>query len=805
MMLVQLLRRSLRRWQPRIGWASSLLVVLSVWIVAMGIIEADWVDGDVMLVYVALLSVVVTAILVLTRMAGGWAALIVVLVGLLLVGQGVSRVLPPFVGAIQELWAGLEWWVGSVFGADLPAPTWTLWQESGMRLVILGDRLASWATALVSGQSVRNPVAFLFVSGMIVWLFSAWAVWWAVRRGRPLIAMVPLGFLLSMSTYLGSGEMGWVIGLVGCMTLLLPLAHIQLQEHRWEQKGIDYSPEIRFEIWQIAFLVTIVVVLLALLTPNFSIPRLVWRFWELMNRPQEVIKDLLVRFFGGVEPKEPPALPAPSAEDGGGGRPSASLPRSHLLGGEPGLTRQRVMYVCIDAPAPMMADYPFEELVVGPHYYWRGTTYDTFYGWYWENKPLYREPLAPYAPVLSTTVAAREPLRQRYLIEVPHGNTLYAVGEPEVVDQAATARLRAPDDLVGLEGTMSDYVVRSLVPEATVSQLRAAPEAYSEFVRERYLSLPRRTPARVRNLATEITAEATTAYDKALAVERYLRQFPYDLEIESAPAGEDIVEYFLFDIQRGYCDYYASAFVVLARASGVPTRLAVGYAMGTYDVDRGCYAVTEKDGHSWPEVYFQGYGWIPFEPTAPFRLFERPQDQTLPEPTSPSVPAVPERPRAIAVRAWWRQISGRWTMFIVLGGMVAALLWSISQVYGAWRHSRLTPAEAIALCYKDLSEAGEHLGVRRRPWQTPAEYSSALRQALHNRVTRWPWRGRNLSEVVRETARGVLAVSHAYERASYASHSLQRAHQVQAERQWLLVRRRIRWLRVTSVADVGSD
>jgi transglutaminase-like putative cysteine protease len=616
--------------------------------------------------------------------------------------------------------------------------------------------------------------------------------------------MMPLGLVLSMSTYLSSSEVSWLVAFVGCITLLLPTVQIRMQEARWERKGIDYSPEIRLDIWQIAFILTIAVVIAALLTPNLSIPRLVWSFWELVSRPQQAIEDLLVRFFGGVEPEEPPALPAPAAKDGGGrNRPSASLPRSHLLGGDPGLTRQRVMYVCIDAPPPTMADYPFEEMIVGPHYYWRGTTYDDFYGWYWQNGASYTSPVSPFAPVLSATVTGTVSLRQRYLIEVPHGDTLYAVGEPDVVDQPIRARLRAPDDLIGIEGSTSDYVVESQVSEATMSQLQASPAAYPEFVRQRYLSLYDRTPARVLTLAAEITAQAETPYDKAIAIERYLRQFPYDLEIDPPPPEEDIVEHFLFDIQRGYCDYYASAFVVLARASGLPARLAVGYAMGAYDLDRGCYVVTEKDGHSWPEVYFVGYGWIPFEPTAPFRLFERPEDPAATEAPSPVVPSVPERPTSFAIRAWWRQVRGHWTAYAVIATAGLLLLGLILQGWAAWRHSRLTPVEAIALCYRDLSLAGERLGMRRQPWETPAEYSVALRRALRNRTARWPWRGQRQREVVNQATTGIQTVSHAYERASYASHSVQKAHQVQVERTWQEVRRYLRWLRIASLPGDG--
>jgi transglutaminase-like putative cysteine protease len=765
---------------------------------AMGVMDADWTDGDVVFLYACSLSLLVAAALAASSLSGLWSTLLSGLTGILFVGQTVARLLPPVIEGTAELWKGLVWLASQLRRDDLPPPAFPLWRESGTRLAIFGERLTSWALGLLNGQSERNPVAFLFVSGLILWACTAWAVWWIVRRGRPLLAMLPLGLVLSMSTYLSSGPVGWLVGFVGCVTVLLPVVHLGFQEWRWEREGIDYSTEIRFDVWQIAIVLTIAVVVLSLITPDFSIPRLVWSFWELISHPQAVIQDLLIRFFGGVEPDTPPELPVPGGRAVGGGQPEASLPRSHLLGGSPSLTDQRVMYVCIDAPPPEFDEYMLEEVVAGPKFYWRGITYDTFTGRSWRNQPGIREQVTAYEPILSGTISPSLMLEQRYLIEVPHGDTLYAVGEPLTVDQTIYRRIRAPNDLVGLEGATSDYVVHSQVSQATATQLREAPAEYSERIAEQYLVLSGDTPGRVRALADEITAGTDLAYDKAIAIERYLRQFPYDLEVPTPPSGQDAVEFFLFDIQRGYCDYYASSFVVLARAAGVPARLAVGYAMGYYDTVRGCYAVTERDGHSWPEVYFPGYGWIPFEPTAPFRLFERPLDQLQPSEYVPSIPAVPQRPWSLALRAWWREARGQWTTYLAIAGIAALVALLAIQAYRQWWRGRLTAVESIALYYRDMSRMAERLGVVRRPYDTPAEYGAILASALRQRGSRWPWRGQRLQAVIREVEAGVHALSRTYEHASYGAHSLVKAHQIRAEREWRQLQRQMRWLWMAS-------
>ncbi len=91
-----------------------------------------------------------------------------------------------------------------------------------------------------------------------------------------------------------------------------------------------------------------------------------------------------------------------------------------------------------------------------------------------------------------------------------------------------------------------------------------------------------------------------------------------------------MTSWFLFDLKQGYCDYFATAMVVLARLNGIPARLAIGYTMGRLDPQRGEYVVTEMDAHSWPELYFPGQGWIPFEPTSGELLPERTESAYLP-------------------------------------------------------------------------------------------------------------------------------------------------------------------------------
>jgi transglutaminase-like putative cysteine protease len=133
---------------------------------------------------------------------------------------------------------------------------------------------------------------------------------------------------------------------------------------------------------------------------------------------------------------------------------------------------------------------------------------------------------------------------------------------------------------------------------------------------ERYRALPP-VPARVAELARSLTADAPTTLAKVQAVERWLgANVTYTLDIPPLPAGADAVDRFLFEDRRGYCQQVASAFAVLLRVAGVPTRIATGVVAGDRDDLTGEWAVRARDAHAWVEVWFDGIGWQGIDPTA---------------------------------------------------------------------------------------------------------------------------------------------------------------------------------------------
>src|SRR5690606_10361821 len=96
-------------------------------------------------------------------------------------------------------------------------------------------------------------------------------------------------------------------------------------------------------------------------------------------------------------------------------------------------------------------------------------------------------------------------------------------------------------------------------------------------------------------------------------IESYLRQLPYREDTPFTPPGREFVDYFLFDLEAGYCTYFATAMVVLLREIGIPARLVEGYILSLEGP--GTYTVTPAEAHTWVEALVADYGWVSFEPT----------------------------------------------------------------------------------------------------------------------------------------------------------------------------------------------
>ncbi|MDQ1371019.1 MAG: hypothetical protein QOF20_3372 [Acidimicrobiaceae bacterium] len=249
--------------------------------------------------------------------------------------------------------------------------------------------------------------------------------------------------------------------------------------------------------------------------------------------------------------------------------------------------------------------------------YWRQTALDSFDGNDWNALSTYHS-VGGQLDGGSTPTVGGQRVDQDFEINDLNSPWLPAAYRPVAVngikgityDSQSGSLISDNNTLTGVS-----YHVTSLVSqgESEVARLEAAPPTVKGSV-ERYLQLPPLHSA-VTDLAHQIVAGKTTEYDKAVALQNYLRdpaRFTYTLAYDYR--GPNPLDHFLFTAQQGYCQQFAGSFAVLARIVGLPTRLAVGWTWGD-EIGPGIYRVSDQLAHTWPEVYFTGVGWVPFEPT----------------------------------------------------------------------------------------------------------------------------------------------------------------------------------------------
>lgn len=670
--------------------------------------------------------------------------------------------------------ASLRWLVMALLawldGALLPpAPAWTpLAQTWGALLrsaFIILARTLEWLVALLMRRAYYDPVAALLAWCWLLQLLGVWMAWWVRRHQQVLLAFLLPGALLSFVLAYTGASSGFLVSFLAVFLLLLALVAHDRREGDWLQRGIDYSRDIRTDLFWGATAVTVMLLLLAVIMPGLNWTTLRRTF----TRLTEGTRGAVERVGESIGLETPPPDTARFAQAGTGG-----LPRRHLLGATPELTERPVLRVQVQAQY-----VPSSTVDLTPRYYWRLLTYDYYNGrgWFATGTRTERYPAGATLPIPARS--DYRVLRQSVTVLDDTLSFVAVAGTPLALDHAYSVAWRGTGDIFGVLTEARTYRADSLLPQVSAAQLRAAGTQYPPDITARYLQLPDTVPERVLALARELTAGQATAYDRAVAIETYLRStYPYNLNVPLPDAGKDVVDYFLFELQRGYCDYYASAMVVLARAAGLPARLVVGYATGTYEPARDAYLVREKNAHAWVEIYFPSYGWIEFEPTAGVPELRRP-DVIVPVAEALQPTPLPPLRRP----AWTGWLMPGVPLLVVVG----ALLWGVGEL--AWLQ-RQSPARRLYLIYQKLWGYGSRLGLILRGGETPREFLALWTERAALLQADAPFRG---GDALRAGAEIVVM---ALERACYAPTAALEAEARQAVRAWLRMRAPLFLLRV---------
>ena len=322
------------------------------------------------------------------------------------------------------------------------------------------------------------------------------------------------------------------------------------------------------------------------------------------------------------------------------------------------------------------------------------------------------------------------------------------------------------------------YRVIATEPAPSVELLsRAGPLPADDAVQERFAALPELDPA-IAELTARLTEGAATPYERVRRIQGYLADrangFTYSLSTAPGTGGDDLVDFLRF--KRGYCEQYAGAMAVLVRQAGMPARVALGYTPGEAGPD-GTRLITSNDAHAWVEVYFQGLGWVPFDPTpiaidrqvslpwAPRPSAEdavdaapaSPVPSTAPQAQLPREDRLPEGAPTAGPQAQAQSSLESVLVPVALLALGAAVLASPAAARALQRRRRLG-AEGAGGPWDELTATATDLGLHLHPSWTPRRVADALAVA----VARGP--GGPAAEA---TVQAVQALARAEEAASY--------------------------------------
>lgn len=693
------------RLMPEDGWLTVVLLMLAVYITIFSIqaVDPPWAPG--------------MGILTLTTGAG-------LLLGLVAVQQGrIPSVLVHSVFVALGIVIAFFQTADAVVGGNRQAlllHTW-IWIQ---RAVLRG------------GQSSDNAV-FLLCLGILTFLLAYISVWLVLRTRRPWLFVLANGVVLLINLNSQAADK-YIFLLLFLLVTLLLLVRFTLAENmrQWRMRGLRFSPDLSWDFMQAGAIFAVTVLLLAYLLPSGTALAGLNALATSKDNPLNEVQSKFGQLFAGLN----------GTGKGGLGGDFNFFGNSYTLQSKVNLPDTEVLHYQLSSPGSDGSQFLITQ------------TYDTYDGTsQWSSTQGQEENANPGIALPSSSEYVSQ---DSYIITFddtpPNGQiSLFAPGSEAagfsvastyVVNTASgvTTRWTANRPLRSGES----YTAVGYVSTAAVKQLQAVPwpaqakgndKVYPPGVLQVYL--PENNgyiSQQVRDTALAATKGTVTMYDAAVALEDYLRAgFTYTLETTDPPPGEDAVSWFLRN-KKGFCTFFASAMALMGRSLGMPTRVAIGFASGSFDAKRNVYVVKGTQAHMWTQVYFAQYGWINFEPTSgQFSKFTRPEvaagaptPATSGTPGATSTKTVPINPRdrtpdELAGGGTAPQDSPVVKVGLGLSGLVIIVLVAAAAFLLWWRllYRGLSPA---AMAFARLTRLGRWAGAPPLRAQTPNEFVERL-------------------------------------------------------------------------------
>lgn len=699
----ELVRRFIR---PREGWLAFLLLCIMLLSLAWSVQSAAWLERLDFVAPVAL-----------------WGGLLGLLLALLRLSVAIVIPASALVGAALVAWA-----VGGEYFPLL---------DHAERLVALRVQALEWLRSLVRGGYPLELTPYALGIGVLAWTTGFTATYAVFRHHRVLDGVLAVGapLLVNMSATFADLFVYLVLFVLAALLLLLR-ASLLTREEAWQSRRVNENVDVPLAIMRAGIAFIGVSILGAWLLTSVAVASPLTSAWRNLDGVWEGVADRLDGVFGSVA------------------NPNARLSAA-TFGGE--FTVQGSW---------VSNDDPVLKLAASRPYYLRTTTYDTYTGSGWLRSDGMMRSVGPEEPIFPGVSAERpagetaEAETIAVTIEGDVGRNVFYPGYPDVAYFPVNVYEPAGQPLAGgLQATSTlssgqGYQLRVAITTATEAQLAGAGTSYPAEVAALYLDDSRATPA-VRELARRIVtdADARDPYAQAKAMAEYLSDddsFTYDTDPGRPDRTRDLVDFFLDPANRtGYCEYYASAMVLMARTLDLPARVAVGFAPGER-IEPGLIQVRERNAHAWAEIYFPAYGWQIFEATKTINpQFVRLPGEGRPTPppagsgrdfgaefeegetAAPAPSYVPpdggyragEQPPVESAR------EGNLVVMLALATATAVLVWWTLRRRGR-RVRLMAPGERA---WQRLALAAGRAGVSQRPSETFYEYSAWLEEQIPSR------------------------------------------------------------------------
>lgn len=623
------------------------------------------------------------------------------------------------------------------------------WQTAGAfyggSLSAFAQGIQHWYMILITGGTGDDDSIFLFFVVALGFVLAYTSAWLVYRTRSPWLMVVANAVVLLIN--LSNVDNGYIVFLAVFLTAsLLLLLRFNLYESmkRWRRQGLRYGDDIGWDVMQAGSLISIGILIFSWLLPSGYLDPTVSMVWNANANPWVQLENTWNRVI---------------SISGGANAPNHGNFRDSLvLAGNPNLNHEIVMTVQSNDDGSQYLAF---------------LSYDTYRGQDgWTNAGTTSIPLKANQSYNSGATMTHPVQQQVTIVNPPGEQKGYLPGQSEITSINVPAVVQGSTDngaivaWLNSNGNLtagSKYGVTSNVSSADVQTLRSVPlpanapnypvsfdgptppTIYDQNVVKAYTQLPTDLDPKIHELAVSVTMGATTMYDKTVALENYLRShYSYSVDIQ-LPPGQEGVSWFLFRSgNKGFCNYFSTSMAVMARSLGIPARVVVGYTNGTYDAKNHQRVIRGTDAHSWTQVYFAGYGWINFEPSASFASFARPLPNQFSSSGSSTTGSAlpPVLPPGVNSRGFHEngastgvdtssaaiaqsQMQLRQQVGFALSGIIVLLLFALL-FFSIW-WARLFRRYGLAMqLYGRLCVLANWAGITLRPSQTPYECIEGL-------------------------------------------------------------------------------